>query len=190
MADFSCFISGRAILRIAVSTDHMAYRCEFSLSEVWILLTKRLYQFLITFRSSFWRDTGVVSWYRLLEFPIHSTTFIVIYFTSLQLMQCRLNVQEPNISWKLSVLIYFVRFSMFLSSFARKVRTTGNAGQIEKINLVLNSQDIFLFFIIIFLNFIVEKNFLLKYWFTSFLENDQLNWKKTARIHDGCLQLS
>jgi len=52
---------------------------------------------------------------------------------------------------------------MFLSSFARKVRTTGNAGQIEKINLVLNSQDIFLFFIIIFLNFIVEKNFLLKY---------------------------
>lgn len=77
---------------------------------------------------------------------------------------------------------------MFLSSFARNVRTTGNAGQIEKINLVLNSQTYFYFItfiIVVFLNFIVEKNFLLKYWFTSFSENDQLNWKTTARIHDG-----
>jgi len=55
---------------------------------------------------------------------------------------------------------------MFLSSFARNVRTTGNAGQIEKINLVLNSQTYFYFItfiIVVFLNFIVEKNFLLKY---------------------------
>lgn len=114
---------------------------------------KTSYHFLITFRSNFWRDTCVVSWYRLLDFPIHSTTFIVMYFTSLQLIQCRLNVQEPKLSWKLSVLIYFVRFPMFLSSFARKVRTTGNAGQIEKINLVLNSQTYFYLIIIVIIVF-------------------------------------
>ena len=149
-ADFSCFTSGRAVLRIAVSTGHVAYRCELSLSEVWIPLTKRLYHFLITFRSSFWSDTGVVSWNRLLDFTIHNTTFIVIYFTSLQLIQCCLNVQEAKLSWKLPVLVYFVRFSMLLSSFVRKLRTTGNAGQIYKINLVLNrlldSVCIFLFY--------------------------------------------
>jgi len=42
---------------------------------------------------------------------------------------------------------------MFLSSFARKVRTTGNAGQIEKINLVLNSQTYFYLIIIVIIVF-------------------------------------
>jgi len=82
MADFSSFISSRAVLRIFFRIDNVAYRCELSLSEVWILLRKWLYQFLITFRRSFWPDTGVVSWYRPLDFPIHRTKFIVIYFSS------------------------------------------------------------------------------------------------------------
>jgi len=49
---------------------------------------------------------------------------------------------------------------MFLSSFARKVRTTGNAGQIEKIKLVLNIQEYpFHYFIIIVFKFYFLENF-------------------------------
>jgi hypothetical protein len=132
-ADFSCFISGWAVLRIAVSTDHVAYRCELSLSEVWIALRKLLYHFLIACRSSFWSDTGVVSWNRLLDLPMHSTTFIVIYFTSLQLIQCRLNVQEPKLSSKLpSWFILFV-FRCFSLGLPGKVAQQGMPGRFRRL---------------------------------------------------------
>jgi hypothetical protein len=44
-----------------------------------------------------------------------------------------LSLAENCPSW----FILFV-FSMLLASFARKVSATGNSGQIEKINFVLN----------------------------------------------------